>query len=190
MRKDKSDNGHSFLSDWNGRDIYSELLALSQLDVKQGGGAEALAELCGFAHAAQIQRCLRRKSETDCLRQQSLSIFALADLIVFSDGQALRVLRLLNSLAGLRTVPKGEAAALMMRGACAVAGVSKDFSELLGGMSEALRDDQNIDADEILAFGLIEAADQLERDALTLKEQFRATVSKAVKAGKGGGDDD
>ncbi|WP_319528964.1 hypothetical protein [uncultured Cohaesibacter sp.] len=169
---------HSLLKDKE-RDVYGELLAASKLDVKTVG-SDALAEVTGYRKQS-IDRCLRRPSSKDEGRQQSLSLFMLADLIAFSEGGALRTLRLLNELAGLQVLPRSDLTDLP-HGAGAVAGVSLDFSHLLGGMSEAMLDDGQITADEILELDLIERAEKLHLDALALKERFKRRV-----AAKGGG---
>nr|WP_321457212.1 hypothetical protein [uncultured Cohaesibacter sp.] len=178
---------HKLLSNFNGRDIYGELLAASKLDVKTVG-SDALAEVTGYRKQS-VDRCLRRRSSPDDMRQQSLSLFALADLIVFSDGEALRVLRLLNELAGLQALPRAEALTVPS-GAGAIAGVSSDFAGLLAGMSKALEDDAQISVSEILDYDLIEAAEKLHLNALSLKESFKAKVAKASARGHGGGGDD
>ena len=132
---------HKLLSNFNGRDIYGELLAASKLDVKTVG-SDALAEVTGYRKQS-VDRCLRRRSSQDDMRQQSLSLFMLADLIAFSDGEALRVLRVLLELAGLQAVPRSDCNPVPA-GAGAVAGVSSDFAGLLAGMSKALEDDAQI----------------------------------------------
>ena len=171
---------HKYLANLDGRDIYGELLAASKLDVKTVG-SEALAEVAGYRKQS-IDRCLRRRSSQEDMRQQSLSLFMLADLIAFSDGQSLRVLRVLLDLAGLQAVPKAECNPVP-NGAGAMAGVSSDFAGLLAGMSKALEDDAKISVDEILQYDLIEAAEKLHIEALSLKESFKARVAKASRGG-------
>nr|WP_320142429.1 hypothetical protein [uncultured Cohaesibacter sp.] len=167
---------HKLLSNFNGRDIYGELLAASKLDVKTVG-SDALAEVTGYRKQS-IDRCLRRRSSQDDMRQQSLSLFMLADLIAFSDGEALRVLRVLLELAGLQAVPRSDCNPVPA-GAGAVAGVSSDFAGLLAGMSKALEDDAQISVHEILDYNLIEAAERLHLNALSLQESFKAKVAAA-----------
>ena len=180
--------GHKLLSNFNGRDIYGELLAASKLDVKTVG-SDALAEVTDYRKQS-IDRCLRRRSSPDDMRQQSLSLFMLADLIAFSDGEALRVLRLLNELAGLQAVPLASDNKDVPRGSGAVVSVSSEFSSLLSGMSAALKDDNKISVQEIVEYGLIEKADQLARTGVSLKERWRERVGRALNSCGGGGDDE
>ena len=166
------------------RDIYSELLAASRQDVKTVGSG-ALAALSGYS-SKSIDRMVRRRSSEADGRQQSLSLFLLADLLVFSDRGAFRVLQLLNELAGLIAVPMADGKA-MPCGAASVACVSGDFAALLEGMSAALKDDNHISAEEIVALDLIEKAGELERAGAALRVRYRERVADAVKKPTGGG---
>ncbi|MCV6548578.1 MAG: hypothetical protein OIF56_15070 [Cohaesibacter sp.] len=152
----------------------AELLAAGRLDLDVAGGAYALAEVTGYDRKT-LDRCVRVKGVGEDGRQQSLNVLMMAGIILFSDGQATRTLEQLCLLAGRVAVPAPDECRVG-HGHGAMCAVTQEFSDLVKALSQALKDDGQISAGEIINQDLRGKLQALVRICMTLDKRFEARV--------------